>query len=134
MKAISGEHERFLKLLQAPPELQAAIDQILDGHATPLHLPKHPRFSNLSLSQGYLREADLAKALNISVRTVRYWMQRGVLPYRKVGRIVLFRRDEVEAALDRFKFSARSEEQVRINRRRRMGRTTEFSSNQINRD
>ena len=47
-------------------------------------------------------------------------MKQGVLPYHKVGRVVLFRRDAVENALDRFKVDAISEEPARVNRKRRM--------------
>ena len=47
-------------------------------------------------------------------------MKKGVLPYHKVGRVVLFRRDAVEIALDRFKVEAVTEASARVNRKRRM--------------
>ena len=47
-------------------------------------------------------------------------MKQGVLPYHKVGRVVLFRRDAIETALDRFKVEAITEAPARVNRKRRM--------------
>jgi len=68
----------------------------------------------------YLRTEQVAAWISVSPRVVRYWMKQGVLPYHKVGRVVLFRRDAVETALDRFKVEAISEEPARVNRKRRM--------------
>ncbi len=68
----------------------------------------------------YLRTEQVAAWISVSPRVVRYWMKQGVLPYHKVGRVVLFRRDAIETALDRFKVEAITEAPARVNRKRRM--------------
>jgi len=35
----------------------------------------------------------------VSLRTIANWQRRQVVPFLKVGRVVRFRRDQVEAAL-----------------------------------
>ncbi len=42
---------------------------------------------------------ELASQLGVSVRTIRSWQARGLIPYIRVGRRILFNPDEVEAAL-----------------------------------
>jgi excisionase family DNA binding protein len=39
---------------------------------------------------GFLDKRELAEHLKITVRTVENWQKRGVLPFIKVGKIVLF--------------------------------------------
>jgi excisionase family DNA binding protein len=41
-------------------------------------------------AEGVLTRQELAEHLKISLRTVEEWQRRGVLPYIKVGKIVLF--------------------------------------------
>jgi DNA-binding transcriptional MerR regulator len=38
----------------------------------------------------------------VSTRTLRKWMTMGVIPFRRINRVVLFDPVEVRAALDRF--------------------------------
>ena len=54
----------------------------------------------------YLRAHQVAKLLNISKRTVANWQKRRVLPHVKLGQVVLFRRSEIMAVLERFKVEA----------------------------
>ena len=54
----------------------------------------------------YLRREQLVKILPVSLRTISYWQARKVLPFYRVGRAVLFKRADVEAALERFRISA----------------------------
>src|SRR5882724_7266496 len=56
--------------------------------------------------QAYLRPPQVAKLFGVSLRTVASWQQRRVLPHIKVGRVVLFRRDDIDRALNRFRFEA----------------------------
>ena len=70
----------------------------------------------------YLRTEPVAEWISVSPRVVRYWMKKGVLPFHKIGRVVLFKREAVEAALDRFKIEAVTEASARVNRKRRMVR------------
>jgi excisionase family DNA binding protein len=45
----------------------------------------------------YLSQADVADYLKVSPRTIRRWSQTLGLPSHKIGDIVRFRRDEVDA-------------------------------------
>jgi excisionase family DNA binding protein len=50
----------------------------------------------------YLNTRELAELLGVSVRTVATLRQRRAIPYVKLGRVVRFKRDAVEAALKSF--------------------------------
>jgi len=49
--------------------------------------------------EGFIGKAEVAKRLNRSLKTVNNWMRRGILPYYKPGRSVLFRWSDVEEHL-----------------------------------
>ncbi len=56
---------------------------------------------------GYYRKKEVAVYLGVSLRQVTELMRRRVLPYSKLGgRLVLFRRADVDAAVDKFRISA----------------------------
>ena len=42
-----------------------------------------------------LSKKDAAKFLQVSVRTVEQWMNRGYLPYYRIGRVVRFRKRDI---------------------------------------
>lgn len=63
-----------------------------------------------------ISKRELAETLGISTRTISHWMSQRLLPYRKIGRTVLFDPAEVEQALQRFRCYAHWEP------KRRMGR------------
>lgn len=50
----------------------------------------------------FLRPLELAKALHVSDRLIRKWQAERVIPYIKIGRLILFDVDKVMAALERF--------------------------------
>jgi hypothetical protein len=53
-----------------------------------------------SVLEGYIRETDLARQLNRSVRTLHRFAARGLGPPRiKIGRLVFYRIDSVRAWL-----------------------------------
>jgi excisionase family DNA binding protein len=54
----------------------------------------------------YLRRAEAAKLLCVSARTLTNLQKRGAIPYHKLSRLVLFRRTDIEQALDRFRHAA----------------------------
>jgi len=54
----------------------------------------------------YLRPEAAALRLGISKRCLSLWMVRRVIPYRKVGRAVFFRPDELDAALEKFRVAS----------------------------
>jgi excisionase family DNA binding protein len=43
---------------------------------------------------------DVAYYLGVTIRTVENQMSAGILPYRKIGKLVRFDMDEVKSALD----------------------------------
>ena len=76
--------------------------------------------NNLS-SSDYMRRWEAAKYLRISPRTMARWIDRGVIPYARVGRLTLFRKSALDRAME--KYTVRSygdirEEQERSRRNR----------------
>ena len=53
-----------------------------------------------------VRKPALSEAFQTPVRTINAWMRARRIPFRKVGRIVLFDLAEVREALDRYKIRA----------------------------
>ena len=47
----------------------------------------------------YINKTEVARRLNKTIRTVDNWMQRGILPYYKIGRSVVFKWSDVESHL-----------------------------------
>ena len=47
----------------------------------------------------YITRAEVARRLHRCLRTVDNWMQRGLIPYYKIGKTVSFKWSEVEAHL-----------------------------------
>ncbi len=74
----------------------------------------------------YLRADQVIQVLPISRRTLSNWQARRVLPVYKVGRTVMFKRTDIEAALERFKIAAVGETTPKAvtSRKRRAGRIT----------
>jgi excisionase family DNA binding protein len=56
-------------------------------------------------SVGLLRKRELAEKLAISKRTLDVWMQKGRIPFLKVGRSVRFRLPDVLAKLQTFRIN-----------------------------
>ncbi len=53
-----------------------------------------------------LRQKQLAEALHVSDRCIRNWRERRVIPFIKVGRVVLFDMEKVMSSLERFERKA----------------------------
>lgn len=51
--------------------------------------------------EGYITKEQVAKRLKKTVRTVENWQRKGILPFVKAGRSVLFKWADVEAHLQR---------------------------------
>jgi excisionase family DNA binding protein len=51
--------------------------------------------------ESYIGKPEVTQRLGMSMRTVDDWMKRGLLPYYKLGRSVLFKWSEIEAHLAR---------------------------------
>lgn len=96
---ISPETER---LQNALAELASAIikiihdrvDQTLSG-TVPARLPALNGLAEPIADDQMVEKAEIAKMLGITIRTVDNWMDRGLLPYFKIGRSVRFRKNDV---------------------------------------
>ena len=69
----------------------------------------------------YMRRWEAAKYLRISPRTMARWIDRGIIPFARVGRLTLFRKSALDRAME--KYTVRSygdirEEQERARRSR----------------
>jgi len=54
----------------------------------------------------YLRKDQAANWLGVSERCLEDWQRAKVIPYVKVGRVILFRVDALDRALQRFTIKA----------------------------
>jgi hypothetical protein len=52
--------------------------------------------NDLKHTEGFIGKAELARRLGKTTRTVDAWMKRGILPFFKPDRSVLFRWSDVE--------------------------------------
>ena len=59
--------------------------------------------TNDRASDGLLRKRELAEKLAISKRTLDVWMQKGRIPFLKVGRSVRFRLTDVLEKLNAYR-------------------------------
>ena len=59
--------------------------------------------TNNRASVGLLRKTELAQQLAISKRTLDVWMQKGRIPFLKVGRSVRFRLSDVLEKLNTYR-------------------------------
>ncbi|MBM3862263.1 MAG: helix-turn-helix domain-containing protein [Verrucomicrobia bacterium] len=50
----------------------------------------------------FLRPDELVPLLGVSKRTLSSWQAKRVLPFRRIGRTILFSLQDVQAALDKF--------------------------------
>lgn len=56
---------------------------------------------------GYMRKADAARYLGISVRTLTQWMQQHIVAYIKMShRVCLFKKVDLDMAMGRFRLKA----------------------------
>ena len=67
----------------------------------------------------YMRVKQAAEFLSISVDTLRDWMRKRIIPFRKIGGTILLDPDELVEAVDRFRRASLFEnEKSPIGRRR----------------
>ncbi len=50
-------------------------------------------------TEDFIDKPEVARRLKKTIRSVDNWMKRGLLPYYKIGRSVLFKWSDVEAHL-----------------------------------
>lgn len=52
----------------------------------------------------YMRRWEAARYLQVSLRTMARWIDRGHIPYIRIGsRLMLFRRSDLDRTMERFK-------------------------------
>ena len=75
--------------------------------------PNHQRETTTSTVafEPFISKPEVARRLGKRVRTVDNWMQRGLLPYYKIGRSVGFKWSEVEVHLRQLCRVCRGEEE-----------------------
>ena len=69
----------------------------------------------------YMRRWEAIQYLRISPRTMARWLDRGIIPYVRVGRLTLFRKSALDRAMDRLtvrSYGDIREKQERIRRSR----------------
>ena len=49
----------------------------------------------------FIAKPEVARRLNCGLRTLDTWMRRGIVPFYKVSKRVIFRWSEVQAVLER---------------------------------
>lgn len=88
------------------------VDQTLAGRNGISDFPENDRrgacptevgvgLVELSSDNQFVGKEEIAKMLGMTIRTVDNWMNRGLLPYFKIGRSVRFRKDDVVQHLNR---------------------------------
>jgi excisionase family DNA binding protein len=53
----------------------------------------------VNVPEPYIDKAEVARRLEVQVRTIDNWMRRKMIPYYKIGRAVKFKWSDVEAYL-----------------------------------
>ena len=77
----------------APNYMTTTLDQ------KPAQQDSHNPRSNGAEPEGYITKEEVAKRLKKTVRTIENWQARGILPFVKAGRSVLFKWSDVEGHL-----------------------------------
>lgn len=70
--------------------------------ATPVEAAVTPA----TVAQLYLRAEQVIQILPVSRRTISNWQARRLIRFYRVGRTVLFKRADIEAAVERFAIAA----------------------------
>jgi len=62
-----------------------------------------PNSNQIPAGERYLSKMEVAERLGMTARTIEHWMQRGIIPYLKIGKgrraTVLFKWADIEAHL-----------------------------------
>ena len=79
------------------PDGAKAVGHFPNGMSSALPMTMGSRPT--TAEEGFITKADVAQRLGKTLRTVDNWMNRGLLPYYKIGRSVCFRWSEVQSHL-----------------------------------
>lgn len=75
-------------------------------YITTLFKEHSERFRPIFNGDRYLTEAELAKQLKLTQRTLIEYRKTGILPYHKLGRRILYRESDIVNLLERNKVEA----------------------------
>ena len=67
---------------------------------------KEPKTNQQSPTKDILSEAELLQTIPVSRRTLCSWREKGIIPFIRIGRRILFHRKSVECALLRMQKGA----------------------------
>jgi len=62
--------------------------------------------ATLARTRLYLRPNETAETIGVSRRCLSNWQRNHVIPFRRVGRTVLFSVADIQQALDKFRIAA----------------------------
>ena len=63
--------------------------------------------NSMATPVGYLRRAEAARYCGVSLRTIGEFQRKRILPFLRIGRrCILFKRDDLDKALARFRVAA----------------------------
>ena len=65
--------------------------------------------STRSSDSPYLRPDQVIKLLPISRRCLSNWQRRHLIPFHRIGRTIIFKRTDIESALERYRVAASGE-------------------------
>ena len=87
----------LVRILQATPEQQAAIERVLDGKPeAPAPVPPTAAPADV---EGFIGKAEAAKLLGVELQTLDRWLRAGRIPFYRVNHSVRLRWSEVQAHL-----------------------------------
>jgi hypothetical protein len=97
------------RLADAVANVAATITEIIDAKLklametrTNLPSPPMPNAVSPKTMEGWGKRTDVAKHMNISLRSLNNWMAKGLIPYIRLGeRRVFFKLSEVDEAINR---------------------------------
>jgi excisionase family DNA binding protein len=58
-----------------------------------------PAMQEMKPAEGFIKKDEVAKRLGKTVRCIDNWMARGLIPFFKIGRSVMFKWSDVESHL-----------------------------------
>lgn len=67
-------------------------------------IENHKQFEN-NIDKEWIENSKLAKQLNLSLRTLQGYRERGAIGYSMIGKKIYYKREEIESLLDSGKIS-----------------------------
>jgi excisionase family DNA binding protein len=87
-----------------PHDLNRRNRKLRPGSVKPQAVKRKPKLTPQEIALRYLvPKQTIADRYSVSPRTIEYWVRKRRIPYFKVGRALLFRIEECDKAVERFK-------------------------------